>query len=108
MNSYICLSIAIVSEVIATCLLPVTAGFTRFLPSLGCALGYASAFYFLSLATANIPTAIAYAIWCGAGIILISLMGMLRGQIPNIETIIGMVLVIIGVAMINIYNPVQD
>ncbi|MPY21373.1 QacE family quaternary ammonium compound efflux SMR transporter [Shewanella psychropiezotolerans] len=101
MNSYFYLSIAIISEVIATTLLPVTLGFTRILPSLGCAIGYASAFYFLSLATANIPTAVVYAIWCGAGIVLIALIGAIRGDIPNMDTIFGMILIIIGVSLIN-------
>ncbi|WP_076408467.1 multidrug efflux SMR transporter [Shewanella sp. UCD-KL12] len=101
MNSYLYLSIAIVSEVIATTLLPATHGFTRILPTLGCAIGYASAFYFLSLATTDIPTAVAYAIWCGAGIVLIALIGAIKGGIPNMDTIFGMILIVIGVALIN-------
>ncbi|WP_394388152.1 DMT family transporter [Shewanella woodyi] len=106
MSSYFYLSIAIISEVIATSLLPVTHGFTRLIPSLGCGIGYASAFYFLSLATAQIPTAVAYAIWCGAGIVLIALIGAIKGNMPNLDTIFGMTLIIIGVALINMNTHV--
>ncbi|ABV36127.1 small multidrug resistance protein [Shewanella sediminis HAW-EB3] len=105
MNSYLYLAIAIISEVIATTLLPITMGFTRILPSLACVIGYGSAFYFLSLATAHIPTAVAYAIWCGAGIVLIALIGALQGNMPNLDTIFGMVLIIIGVSLINMNTP---
>lgn len=101
MNSYFYLSIAIISEVIATTLLPATLGFTRILPTLGCVIGYASAFYFLSLATLNIPAAVAYAIWCGAGIVLIALIGAMRGNMPNMDTIFGIILIVIGVSLIN-------
>ncbi|WP_394200450.1 DMT family transporter [Shewanella waksmanii] len=105
--SYLYLAIAIVSEVFATMLLPTTQGFAKPLPSIGCALGYASAFYFLSLATQYIPTAVAYAIWCGAGIVLIALIGMLRGNLPNLDTIFGMILIIIGVALINMNTQIE-
>ncbi|AQS37127.1 cation/cationic drug transporter [Shewanella psychrophila] len=101
MNSYFYLSIAIISEVIATTLLPATLGFTRILPTLGCAIGYACAFYFLSLATTTIPTAVAYTIWCGAGIVLIALIGAIKGNMPNLDTIFGMILIVIGVSLIN-------
>ncbi|WP_375749113.1 DMT family transporter [Vibrio sp. HN007] len=96
------LAIAIVSEVLATTLLPLTNGFTKVMPSIGCAAGYAGAFYFLSLATAGgMSSATAYAIWCGAGIALIALVQVLLGNIPNAHTIIGVLLIIGGVTMIN-------
>ncbi|WP_299787978.1 multidrug efflux SMR transporter [uncultured Shewanella sp.] len=105
MNSYLYLAIAIISEVVATTLLPVTAGFSRLLPSMACGIGYASAFYFLSLATTHISTAVAYAIWCGAGIVLIVLIGAIQGNVPNLDTVFGMVLIIIGIALINMNTP---
>lgn len=97
------LAIAIISEVIATTLLPLTVGFTRLIPSIGCALGYACAFYFLSLATAGgLSSSTAYAIWCGLGIVLIALVQALGGNIPNVNTIIGILLIVGGVVMINL------
>lgn len=102
MSHYIYLTIAIISEVIATTLLPMTLGFSRLAPSVCCALGYTSAFYFLALSTQQIPTAIAYSLWCGIGIILILIIGTLRGQAVNLDIILGMLLIIIGITLINI------
>ncbi len=61
--NWIFLSIAIVSEVIATSALKATNGFTRPLPSVVVVLGYAAAFYFLSLTLRTIPVGVAYAVW---------------------------------------------
>ncbi|MDG3086491.1 SMR family transporter [Vibrio hannami] len=96
------LAIAIISEVIATTLLPLTQGFTKLMPSLGTAAGYAGAFYFLSLATAGgMSSSTAYAIWCGTGIVLIALVQAVLGNIPNANTMIGILLIVGGVTMIN-------
>ncbi len=101
------LAIAIISEVIATTLLPITNGFTKLLPSVGCAAGYASAFYFLSLATAGgMNSSTAYAIWCGVGIVLIALVQAVLGNVPNANTVLGILLIIGGVTMINLSGGV--
>jgi small multidrug resistance pump len=60
------LAIAITSEVIATTSLKYSEGFTRLVPSVITALGYASAFWFLSQALKEVPVSTAYAIWSGA------------------------------------------
>ena len=69
------LAIAIVSEVLATSALKASEGFTRLYPSLVVVVGYGLAFYFLSLTLRTIPVGIAYAVWSGVGIVLISLAG---------------------------------
>ena len=63
MQHWILLSIAIVSEVIATSCLKAAEGFTRLWPSLVVIVGYLLAFYFLSLTLKTIPVGVAYAIW---------------------------------------------
>lgn len=68
MQQWIFLSIAIVSEVIATSALKATEGFSRLGPSLAVLIGYATAFYFLSLTLKTLPVGVVYAIWSGAGI----------------------------------------
>ena len=73
MPPYLSLAIAIVAEVIATSALRAAEGFTRLGPSLLVVVGYAIAFVFLSLTLKSIPIGIAYAIWSGLGIVLISL-----------------------------------
>ncbi len=102
------LAIAIISEVIATTLLPLTKGFTNPLASFGCAAGYASAFYFLSLATASgMSSSTAYAIWCGCGIVLIALVQALLGNSPNTHAVLGILFIIGGVTMINLGGNVS-
>lgn len=102
---WIFLSVAILAEVIATSALKSAEGFTRLVPSLVVVLGYGAAFYFLSLTLKTIPVGIAYAIWSGAGIILISIIGhFIHGQSLDYPAIIGMALIIAGVAVVNIFS----
>jgi small multidrug resistance pump len=103
--SYLYLSIAIIAEVIGTSALKASEGFTRPGPVLITIIGYGAAFYFLSLTLKTIPVGIAYAIWSGAGIVLISLIGYaLFRQALDLPAIIGMALIIAGVAVINLFS----
>ena len=72
---WIYLAIAIVSEVVATSALKAAEGFTRFVPSVLVVVGYALAFYFLSLTLRTIPLGVAYAVWAGVGVALVALVG---------------------------------
>ena len=103
--TYLHLAIAIVAEVIATSALKASDGFTRIGPSLFVVVGYAVAFYFLSLTLRTMSVGVAYAIWCGAGIILIALIGWLvLGQKLDLPAILGMALIVAGVAVINLFS----
>lgn len=103
--TYLYLSIAIVAEVIATSALKASDGFTRLGPSLFVVVGYAVAFYFLSLTLRTMSVGVAYAIWCGAGIVLVSLIGWLvLGQKLDAPAISGMALIIAGVLVINMFS----
>ncbi|MBV0932875.1 DMT family transporter [Marinobacterium weihaiense] len=105
MKYWLFLSIAILSEVVATSALKASEGFTRPLPSLLVAGGYLLAFYFLSLTLKVIPVGIAYAIWAGVGIILIALVGWwLYGQKLDPAAMLGMALILAGVAVINLFS----
>ena len=103
--TYLYLAIAIVSEVVATSFLKSTDGFTRLAPSIVVICGYATAFYFLSLTLKAMSVGIVYAIWCGAGIVLVALIAWLVfGQKLDLPAILGMALIISGVAVINIFS----
>jgi small multidrug resistance pump len=103
--TYLHLAIAIVAEVIATSALKASDGFTRLGPSIFVVVGYAVAFYFLSLTLRTMSVGVAYAIWCGAGIILIALIGWLMlGQKLDMPAILGMALIVAGVAVINLFS----
>ena len=99
------LAVAIISEVIGTSALKASAGFSRPLPILIVVLGYGMAFYFLSLTLRSVPVGIAYAIWSGVGIVLITLIGMLWfRQSLDLPALLGMALIILGVVVINFFS----
>jgi len=102
---YLWLSIAIVSEVIGTSALKASEGFTRLVPSLITTAAFLCAFYCLSLTLRTIPVGIAYAIWSGIGIVLISVIALvLFGQKLDAPALIGMALIIAGVLVINLFS----
>jgi len=103
--AYTYLGIAIVCEVIATSALKASDGFTRLWPSVLTAVGYAAAFYCLAMTLKVIPTGVAYAIWSGIGIVLISVVGWIAfKQTLDIPALIGMGLIIAGVVVINVFS----
>jgi small multidrug resistance pump len=105
--SYLYLAIAIVAEVIGTSALKAAEGFTRPLPSLVVIVGYGAAFYFLSLALKVIPVGIAYAIWSGVGVALITLIGwVLFKQRLDAPALAGVALIVAGVVVIQFFSGV--
>ena len=106
--AYLYLSIAIVAEVIATSALKASNQLTVLGPSILSFAGYGIAFYFLAVALKWIPVGIAYAIWAGVGIALISIVGaVLFKQMLDAPAIIGIGLIVAGVAVINLYSNVS-
>ena len=102
---WIYLAVAIVSEVVATSSLKAAEGFTRWFPSLLVVVGYASAFYFLSLTLRTIPLGVTYAIWSGVGVALISLVGWaVYHQALDAAGFFGISLIVAGVAVLNIFS----
>lgn len=103
--AYLYLLAAIVAEVIGTTALKAADGFSRPLPSAVTVLAYGTAFFFLSLTLRTVPTGIAYAIWSGVGIVLVSAAAWLvQGQRLDAPAIIGMALIIAGVAVMNLFS----
>lgn len=104
-QAYLYLGIAIFSEVIATTALKASDGFTQWWPSVVTVVGYGVAFYCLALTLRVIPTGVAYAIWSGVGIVLISLVGWVAfKQNLDLPAVIGMALIIAGVVVINVFS----
>jgi small multidrug resistance pump len=102
---YLYLALAIIAEVVGTSALKASQEFTRLGPSLLVIIGYCTSFYFLALVLKTIPIGIAYAIWAGAGIALITLIGaVMFRQIPDLPAIIGIGLILCGVVVINVFS----
>ena len=102
---YLYLTIAIAAEVVATSALKASEGFTRTVPSLIVGIGYATAFYFLSLVLRTVPVGVAYAIWSGVGIVLIAAIGWLfMKQTLDAGALAGIGLIVAGVAVIQLFS----
>ena len=108
MNAYLLLLSAIICEVIATSSLKLSNGFTNLVFSIITVIGYSASFYILSLALKTIPVGIAYAIWSGIGIIIISLIAwFFLKQSLDLAALIGMGFIIFGVVIINLFSNVS-
>jgi len=99
------LALAILAEVVGTSALKASNGFTVWTPSAVVVVAYAVSFYFLSLALRTIPVGVAYAIWSGVGIVLISAIGWVAfRQRLDAAALTGIALIIAGVAVINLFS----
>ena len=99
------LAAAIVSEVIATSALKMSDSFTKLWPSLIVVVGYGVAFYLLTLTLRVIPLGIAYAIWSGVGVVLITVVGWLVfAQKLDAPVILGIALIVAGVVVLNVFS----
>lgn len=88
-----------------TTLLQQSQQFTRPWPTAGLAVCYGVAFYLLTLALKQMPVGLAYAIWSGLGVVLISVIGLfLFKQKLDAPAIIGLALIIGGVVVINVFS----
>tara|TARA_B100002052_G_scaffold5473_1_gene4720 strand:- start:557 stop:880 length:324 start_codon:yes stop_codon:yes gene_type:complete len=106
--AYVYLFVAVISEVVATMLLPVSENFTKPIPTIGLTIAYILAFYFLTFALKSIPIAIVYATWAGLGVFLISILGyFIYEQALQWQSILGLILIVFGVAIVNTFAQVK-
>ena len=105
MPGYLYLAIAIAAEVIATTSMKAIDGFNKPLPLLLVIGGYAIAFWMLILVVRTIPVGIAYAIWAGLGIVLVSIAAMfIYQQKLDLPAVLGMGLIVSGVLVIQLFS----
>ncbi|WP_435533179.1 DMT family transporter [Vibrio harveyi] len=105
MPPLVALSIAIVCEVIATSSIPKTEQFTKLMPSTVVIIGYGIAFFLLSVTVKSIPVGLVYAIWSGAGIVLVAAVGyFLYGQKLDLAAIVGIGFILTGVMIVNLLS----
>ncbi len=105
MKHWLFLAVAIAAEVVATSALKASASFTRLVPSLIVAVGYIIAFYFLTLALRTIPVGVAYAIWSGVGVFLVTLIAWwFYGQRLDAPGLAGIALIVAGVLVLNLFS----
>lgn len=103
MHPWLMLVVAIIGEVVATTALKLSDGFTRPVPSITVIIGYGIAFYFLSLTMRQLPMGLIYAVWSGAGIVLIAMIGRIFfAQTLQPASLIGIGLIIAGIVILNL------
>lgn len=103
--TYAALIAAIVCEVIGTSFLQQSQQFTRLVPAVLMAVFYGAAFFLLSITLKTLPVGVAYAIWSGLGIVLISAVGyVFFRQTLDLAAMIGLGLIIAGVVVVNIFS----
>ncbi|MEQ1310548.1 multidrug efflux SMR transporter [Acinetobacter sp. XH1639] len=109
MKNWLILFIAIVAEVIATSALKSSEGFTKPIASIVVVLGYMIAFYCLSLTLKTIPVGIAYAVWSGVGIVLITTVAwIVFDQKLDVWGIVGIALIMSGVLVLNLLSKTSS
>jgi small multidrug resistance pump len=105
MSGYIYLTIAIIAEVIATSSMKALDGLNKPIPLILVVVGYSISLYLLSLVVKTIPVGIAYAIWSGMGIVLVSIVALfIYQQKLDIAAIAGMSMIVAGVVVIQMFS----
>ncbi len=105
MKSWVYLMVAIVAEIVGTSGLKASDGFSKLWPSLLTVAGYGTSFFFLSLTLRTIPMSVAYAVWSGVGIVLITLVGWIFfGQRLDLPAMIGIAIIALGVVVLNLFS----
>jgi small multidrug resistance pump len=102
---YLYLVVAIAAEVVGTMALKASEGFSKLAPSLLVVAGYGLSFYLFSLVIKSMAVGIAYAIWAGLGILLVTVAGaVLYRQVPDVPAVVGTLLIVAGVVVIQLFS----
>jgi small multidrug resistance pump len=108
MHPWLMLAIAIAAELAATTALKLSAGFTRLTPSVVVAVGYLISFYMLSQVLKTQEVGIVYAIWSGAGLAIIALIGVFfLGESVSAFKVAGLLAIFAGVMLLNLAPTAQ-
>ncbi len=100
--SWVYLCLAIFLEVAGTISMKLSEGFTKLTPSILLAFFYIGSLSFLTLALKTIEVSVAYAIWSGIGILIITFIGVFFfNESFSLLKVVSILLIIIGVITLN-------
>ena len=102
-TSYLFLALAVFLGVTSNSFAKSAEGFTHLIPSVITAITIILCMYALSMVMKNIPMGITYASFAGLTILATVAVGVVRfNQIPNIYSVVGLILIITGVLIVNL------
>ena len=102
-SSYVFLLLAVLLGVTSNSFAKSAEGFTLLFPSIITGITIVLCMYALSLVMKSIPMGVTYASFAGLTIIATVIVGVIRfNQVPNLYTMIGLGLIIVGVMMVNL------
>ena len=108
-TAYIILMTAVVLGTASNGFAKGSQGFTILVPSMLTALTIVGCMYALSVVMKTIPVGITYASFAGLCIIATTIVGIYKfNQMPDIYTIVGLVLIIAGVLIVNLLGKTNS
>ena len=107
-TGYIYLVFAIITGIASNGFLKTTEGFSKLFPTIFCVISIIVCLFCISKAMTIIPVGFTYATYGALTITAVTLFGVFKyNQTPNIYGTVGLVLIIIGVILLNIFGKVK-
>jgi len=108
LSGYIFLILAIITGIASNGFLKTTEGFSKLGPTIFCIISIIICIFCLSKAMSIIPVGFTYATYGALTITAVTLFGIIKyNQTPNIYGTAGLVLIILGVILLNIFGKVK-
>ena len=108
LSGYIYLVLAIITGIASNGFLKTTEGFTKLNPSIFCLISIIVCLFCLSKAMTIIPVSYSYATYGALTITAVTLFGIFKyNQTPNLYGTIGLILIIVGVILLNLFGKVK-
>ena len=108
LSGYIYLVLAVITGIASNGFLKTTEGFTKLSPTIFCVTSIIVCLFCLSKAMTIIPVGFTYATYGALTITAVTLFGILKyNQSPNIYGTLGLILIIAGVVLLNIFGRVK-
>ena len=108
LSGYIFLILAIITGIASNGFLKTTEGFSKLVPTIFCIISIIICIFCLSKAMSIIPVGFTYATYGALTITAVTLFGIIKyNQTPNIYGIVGLILIISGVILLNIFGKLK-
>ena len=108
LTGYIYLILAIITGIASNSYLKTTESFTKLYPTIFCAVSIIVCIFCLSKAMTVIPVGFSYATYGALTITAVTIFGIIKyNQFPNLYGAIGLMLIVIGVILLNLFGKVK-